>query len=108
VRGDRAAYQGRFKLTLTCPAAPIRATRKKPPAQVQDTPSGGFGNGLKELLGGLHDLLQQKPVVVFLISYIIFYFVNDSIVVLLVTQLLAKGAGTKQALLFTSGYMLAS
>ncbi len=43
----------------------------------------------------------------FLVSAVIFHFANAAMVPL-VMQLLAKGVGTKQALLFTSGYMLAS
>jgi MFS family permease len=45
--------------------------------------------------------------VVFLVSAVIFHFANAAMVPL-VTQLLAKGVGAKQAVLFTSSYMLAS
>jgi MFS family permease len=70
-------------------------------------PGGGIGASLRELFGGLRDLLKQKPVVVFLVSAVIFHFANAAMVPL-VTQLLAKGVGARQAVLFTSGYMLAS
>jgi MFS family permease len=63
--------------------------------------------GLRELLAGFRGLLQQKAVVVFLVSAIIFHFANAAMVPL-VTQLLAKGVGPRQAVLFTSGYMVAS
>jgi MFS family permease len=68
---------------------------------------GGIWDSLKELFECFGDLLKQKPVVIFLISAVIFHFANAAMVPL-VTQLLAKGVGTKQAVLFTSGYMLAS
>jgi MFS family permease len=80
------------------------------PKQTQQSPaapSGGLGAGLKEVLIGFRTLLGQKAVVVFLVSAVIFHFANAAMVPL-VTQLLAKGVGAKQAVLFTSGYMLAS
>ncbi|QKG56234.1 MFS transporter [Hymenobacter sp. BRD128] len=70
-------------------------------------PSGSVWEGIRELLYCFRDLLKQKPVVVFLISAVIFHFANAAMVPL-VTQLLATGVGTKQAVLFTSGYMVAS
>lgn len=69
--------------------------------------AGSLGAGLQELLAGLRDLLTQRPVVVFLVSAVLFHFANAAMVPL-VTQLLARGVGVKQAVLFTSGYMLAS
>jgi MFS family permease len=71
------------------------------------TPSGSAWDGIKQLLTGFRDLLKQKPVLIFLVSAVIFHFANAAMVPL-VTQLLATGVGTKQAILFTSGYMLAS
>ena len=70
-------------------------------------PSGSAWDGIKQLLSGFRDLLRQKPVLIFLVSAVIFHFANAAMVPL-VTQLLATGVGTKQAILFTSGYMLAS
>jgi MFS family permease len=70
-------------------------------------PSGSAWDGIKELLRSFGGLLKQKPVLIFLVSAVIFHFANAAMVPL-VTQLLAKGVGTKQAILFTSGYMLAS
>jgi len=70
-------------------------------------PSGGVWAGIKEQVAGLGKLLKQKTVLVFLVSAVIFHFANAAMVPL-VTQLLARGVGTKQAILFTSGYMLAS
>jgi MFS family permease len=69
--------------------------------------AGGVADGFKELLGCFRDLLTQRPVVVFLVSAVIFHFANAAMVPL-VTQMLAKGVGVQQAVLFTSGYMLAS
>jgi len=69
--------------------------------------SGSLSEGLKDLLQGFRELLGQKPVLVFLVSAVIFHFANAAMVPL-VTQLLAGGQGPKQAVLFTSGYMLAS
>lgn len=70
-------------------------------------PSGSAWDGIKELLGGFRKLLSQKAVLVFLVSAVIFHFANAAMVPL-VTQLLARGVGTQQAILFTSGYMVAS
>jgi len=70
-------------------------------------PSGSTWDGIKELLGGFRKLLSQKAVLVFLVSAVIFHFANAAMVPL-VTQLLARGVGTQQAILFTSGYMVAS
>lgn len=61
----------------------------------------------KELLHSFAGLLRQKPVLIFLVSAVIFHFANAAMVPL-VTQLLARGVGTRQAILFTSGYMVAS
>jgi MFS family permease len=70
-------------------------------------PRGSAWDGIKELLKGFRSLLKQKPVLIFLLSAVIFHFANAAMVPL-VTQLLATGVGTKQAILYTSGYMLAS
>ena len=59
------------------------------------------------MLRGFGDLLRQRNVRVFLVSAVIFHFANAAMVPL-VTQLLAKGVGPRQAVLYTSGYMLAS
>ena len=77
----------------------------KPAAAPAD--SGSVWDGIKAQLAGLRDLLKQKTVLIFLVSAVIFHFANAAMVPL-VTQLLAKGVGVKQAVLFTSGYMLAS
>jgi MFS family permease len=70
-------------------------------------PSGSAWDGIKDLLRSFGVLLKQKPVLIFLVSAVIFHFANAAMVPL-VTQLLGRGVGTKQAILFTSGYMLAS
>jgi MFS family permease len=77
------------------------------PADGPPAAAGSAGHGFKELLAGFRDLLTQRPVVVFLVSAVIFHFANAAMVPL-VTQLLARGVGVQQAVLFTSGYMLAS
>ena len=82
----------------------------KPQAGDQPAPvasSGSAWDGVKELLRSFGGLLKQKPVLIFLVSAVIFHFANAAMVPL-VTQLLGRGVGTKQAILFTSGYMLAS
>jgi MFS family permease len=69
--------------------------------------SGGVWQNIKDVLACLGDLLKQPPVRVFLVAAVIFHFANAAMVPL-VTQLLARGVGAKQAVLYTSGYMLAS
>ncbi|MDO7886412.1 MFS transporter [Hymenobacter cheonanensis] len=80
---------------------------KAAPAGAAAAPAGSVWDGIKELLECFRDLLRQKPVLVFLVSAVIFHFANAAMVPL-VTQLLARGVGVKQAVLFTSGYMVAS
>jgi MFS family permease len=70
-------------------------------------PAGGVWHTIKDVFACLGDLLKQPPVRVFLVAAVIFHFANAAMVPL-VTQLLARGVGAKQAVLFTSGYMLAS
>ena len=77
------------------------------PAAAAPPAAGGLLAGLKDLLGCFGDLLKQRPVLVFLVSAVIFHFANAAMVPL-VTQLLARGVGVQQAVLFTSGYMVAS
>jgi MFS family permease len=76
-------------------------------APASPAPSGSVWAGVQEQGAGLAKLLKQKTVLVFLVSAVIFHFANAAMVPL-VTQLLARGVGVKQAILFTSGYMLAS
>jgi MFS family permease len=82
------------------------ADAKEAAATAKPAPSSAWP-GIKEILSGIGSLLKQKPVLVFLLSAVIFHFANAAMVPL-VTQLLARGVGTKQAILFTSGYMVAS
>jgi MFS family permease len=88
-------------------AAQPDAAEASPKATAQPAPSGSAWDGIKEILSGFRTLLRQKPVRIFLVSAVIFHFANAAMVPL-VTQLLARGVGTKQAILFTSGYMVAS
>lgn len=67
----------------------------------------GVWQNIKDVLACLVDLIKQPPVRVFLVAAVLFHFANAAMVPL-VTQLLARGVGTQQAVLFTSGYMLAS
>jgi MFS family permease len=79
-------------------------------AQCNDAPpapAGGAWQNIKDVFSCLGDLIKQPPVRVFLVAAVIFHFANAAMVPL-VTQLLARGVGAKQAVLFTSGYMLAS
>jgi MFS family permease len=69
--------------------------------------SAGVWQNIKDVLACLGDLIKQPPVRVFLVAAVLFHFANAAMVPL-VTQLLARGVGAKQAVLFTSGYMLAS
>jgi MFS family permease len=82
------------------PAAPHDAAAAAPA-------SGGAWQNSKAVLASLGDLIKQPPVRVFLVTAVIFHFANAAMVPL-VTQLLARGVGAKQAVLYTSGYMLAS
>jgi MFS family permease len=68
---------------------------------------GGVWQNIKDVFNCLRDLIKQPAVRVFLVAAVIFHFANAAMVPL-VTQLLARGVGAKQAVLFTSGYMLAS
>lgn len=86
--------------------ADAAADPDKKTASASPAPSGVWA-GIKEQGAGLAKLLKQKTVLVFLLSAVIFHFANAAMVPL-VTQLLARGVGVKQAILFTSGYMLAS
>ena len=52
-------------------------------------------------------LFERKAVVVFLFSAVIFHFANAAMVPL-VTEMLGKHQGAKTAVLYTSGYMVAS
>jgi MFS family permease len=76
-------------------------------APASEAPADGVWHTIKDVFASLGDLLKQPPVRVFLVAAVIFHFANAAMVPL-VTQLLARGVGAKQAVLFTSGYMLAS
>ena len=68
---------------------------------------GGVLQGIRDLLKGFGELFKQRTVLVFMVSAVIFHFANAAMVPL-VTQMLAKDAGAQTAILYTSGYMLAS
>ncbi len=67
----------------------------------------GVVAGIKNLLKGFVELFKQRPVLIFLVSAVIFHFANAAMVPL-VTEMLAKNAGAQTAVLYTSGYMVAS
>lgn len=79
----------------------------EPGAQKTRQTQGGVLQGIKDLLQGFAELFGQRTVLVFMVSAVIFHFANAAMVPL-VTQMLAKNAGTQTAILYTSGYMLAS
>ena len=68
---------------------------------------GGVLQGIKDLLKGFGELFKQRTVLIFMASAVIFHFANAAMVPL-VTQMLAKNAGAQTAILYTSGYMVAS
>ena len=78
------------------------------PGQEKAGPTqGGVLQGIKDLLKGFVELFKQRTVLVFMASAVIFHFANAAMVPL-VTQMLAKNAGARTAILYTSGYMVAS
>jgi MFS family permease len=77
------------------------------PAKREQQAKSGVADGIRNLLKGFGELFRQKPVVVFLVSAVIFHFANAAMVPL-VTEMLTRQAGAKTAILFTSGYMVAS
>ena len=87
---------------LACGADDGPETRRK-----ASRPAGSARKALKDLLQGFAELFGQRPVVIFLISAVIFHFSNAAMVPL-VTEMLGKNQGAKMAVLYTSGYMLAS
>lgn len=67
----------------------------------------GFGASIKDLLVAFKQLASQRAVLVFLVCAVIFHFSNAAMVPL-VTQMLGADQGAQRAVLYTSGYMLAS
>ena len=63
--------------------------------------------GIKDLLQGFAELFKQRTMLVFMASAVIFHFANATMVPL-VAQTLAKNVGARTAILYTSGYMVAS
>ena len=68
---------------------------------------GGVFQEIEDLLKGFAELFKQRTMLVFMASAVIFHFANAAMVPL-VTQMLAKNAGAQTAILYTSGYMVAS
>lgn len=67
----------------------------------------GVKDAMKGQWGGLRALVKDRRVLVFLVSAVLFHFANAAMVPL-VTEMLAKGRSGKVAVLYTSGYMVAS
>lgn len=84
-----------------------RGADGEPGEKAEKQARGGVLHGIKDLLGGFRELFKQRPVLVFMASAVIFHFANAAMVPL-VTQMLAKNAGAQTAILYTSGYMVAS
>lgn len=61
----------------------------------------------KGLLPVFRDLIRQRAVAIFLTCSVIFHFANAAMVPL-VTEMLARDQGTRKAIMYTSGYMVAS
>ncbi len=64
-------------------------------------------NNLRGAVEALGELVRLRPLMIFLVSAVIFHFANAAMVPL-VTELLAKNQGAKTAVVATSAYMLAS
>ena len=84
-----------------------RGADGKPDQTKARHPEDGVWQGIKDLLQGFAELFKQRTVLIFMASVVIFHFANAAMVPL-VTQMLAKNAGAQTAILYTSGYMLAS
>jgi len=67
----------------------------------------GVKDAMKGQFGGLRELVKDRRVLIFLLAAVIFHFANAAMVPL-VTEMLAKGRSGKTAVLYTSGYMVAS
>lgn len=93
-------------------------------ADAEDTKSGDEKNGgetkeaqkedqkgilgtVKEQFAGLWQLMHDRLILIFMASAVLFHFANAAMVPL-VTEMLAEGQGGKRAILYTSGYMVAS
>jgi MFS family permease len=72
-------------------------------ADAGQTPAQAF----RGLLPAFRDLIRQRAVAVFLVCAVMFHFANAAMVPL-VTEMLARDQGVRKAILFTSGYMVAS
>ena len=69
--------------------------------------SEGLAASVKDLLVAFRQLASQRSVCVFLVCAVIFHFANAAMVPV-VTQMLGADQGAQRAVLYTSGYMLAS
>jgi len=67
----------------------------------------GVKEAMKGQFSGLRELVKDKKILVFLVAAVIFHFANAAMVPL-VTEMLAKGRSGRTAVLYTSGYMMAS
>lgn len=67
----------------------------------------GVLNSIKGQFAGLWALMHDRLILTFMASAVLFHFANAAMVPL-VTEMLAQGQGGKRAILYTSGYMVAS
>lgn len=93
---------GEIDFNLACGADGESTRQRKTPKKAES-----LGSGLADLGRSLGELLRQKPVAIFLVCAVLFHFAN-AVMVPLVTEMLGKNQGSKSAVLYTSGYMLAS
>ncbi len=82
------------------------ADGKSRPGRARDGVDG-LRYEIKTLLVGFGELFEQRAMIIFLVSAVIFHFANAAMVPL-VTEMLGKNQGAQRAVLYTSGYMLAS
>lgn len=103
-----------YKLARGADRADTEREEGEPPSQDNEDKGGGEeekAGSLKDVLQGQYDglkeLVKDRRVLIFLTSAMIFHFANAAMVPL-VTEILAQGQGGKVAILYTSGYMMAS
>lgn len=81
---------------------------EKPQEQEEsEEEQAGVLNSIKGQFAGLWELMHDRFILIFMASAVLFHFANAAMVPL-VTEMLAQGQGGKRAILYTSGYMVAS
>lgn len=120
--GVLAGLHWMFATIVALAAASLLILRRIDPADIDyELARGGDGreacaatdadqgptHAFQGLLPAFRDLIRQRAVAVFLACAVIFHFANAAMVPL-VTEMLAKDQGVRKAILYTSGYMVAS